>query len=167
MAVNKQTRAQITKQRRTRKLVIQFAEYLVGGGVWFWSGYILIILLDDMLGLFMANLIGNTVGITLNFLIQRYWVFRTKRAGKIAFTAGRYVAYTLVNAFLLNFLILYTLREYLGLGPEIGQFVASAFFTFWNYFWYKVWVFPEPNHPHRQHTRPRIRKVPRHLTTRH
>lgn len=163
----KKKRSSKAQAKRTRKLIVQFIEYLVGGGVWFWSGYILIVLLDDLIGLFAANLIGNAVGITLNFLIQRFWVFRTKRPGKIAFTAGRYVVYTMINAFVLNFLMLYALREYAGLKPEIGQFIASGFFTFWNYFWYKVWVFPEADHPHRQHTKPRIRKIPRHLTTRH
>lgn len=95
--------------KRTRRLIIQLLEYMIGGGVWFWSGYILIVLLDDHLGLFAANAIGNAVGITLNFLIQRYWTFRTKRSGTIVLSAGRYVVYTLLNAFLLNYLILFGL----------------------------------------------------------
>jgi putative flippase GtrA len=151
--------------KRTKHLIVQFAEYMISGGVWFWSGYILIVLLDDYIGLFLANLIGNAVGITLNFLLQRYWVFRTKGQEKIAFTAGRYIVYTLLNAFLLNYLILYALQEYLGLKPEIGQFIASGFFTFWNYFWYKAWVFPQQDHPVKE--KPRLRKIHRHLTTKH
>ncbi len=161
--MKKQTKAE---KQRIKRLIVQFAEYMVGGGVWFWSGYILIVTLDDHIGLFAANLIGNAVGITLNFLIQKYWAFRTKRAEKIAFTAGRYVVYTALNAFLLNYLILYGLREYFGLKPEIGQFIASGFFTIWNYFWYKAWVFKAPDHPTRAHARPRVRKVHKHLTTR-
>lgn len=148
-----------------RKRAIQFVEYLVGGGVWFWSGYILIVLLDNHIGLFWANVVGNSVGITLNFLVQRFWVFRTKRPGKIAFTAGRYVVYTALNAFLLNYLILYALKEWFGIGTEISQFIASGFFTFWNYFWYKVWVFPEPEHPTRKHAKPKIRKIHKHITS--
>lgn len=158
----KQTKSE---QRRIRRLLRQFVEYMISGGVWFWSGYILIVLLDDIIGLFAANLIGNGVGIALNFILQRYWVFRTNKPGNITLTAKRYVAYTLLNAFLLNFLILYGLREYLGLKPEIGQFIASGFFTFWNYFWYKVWVFPEVEHPAKQ--RPRVRKLPKHITSRY
>lgn len=160
--MKKQTKAQ---KKRTRKLLIQFAEYMVGGGVWFWSGYVLIVLLDDHIGLFAANLIGNGVGITLNFIIQRFIAFRTKKPANIALAAWRYVIYTALNAFLLNYFILYALREYAGLKPEIGQFIASGFFTVWNYIWYKVWVFPEQEHPAKQ--RPRVRKVHKHLTTRH
>ncbi len=154
-------------KKRTRHLLIQFAEYMISGGVWFWSGYVLIVLLDNHIGLFAANFVGNAVGITLNFLLQRYWVFRTKRSEKIAFTAGRYVVYTLLNAFLLNFFILYGLQEYLGLKPEIGQFIASGFFTFWNYFWYKKWVFPEGSQHHEKLVRPKLRHAHTHLTSAH
>ena len=155
------------KRKRRQKLAIQFIEYLVSGGVWFWSGYIIIVGLDDYIGLFWANLIGNAVGITLNFLLQRYWVFRTKKPGKIAFTAGRYIIYTLLNAFLLNYLILYGLRELFGIGPEIGQFIASAFFTVWNYFWYKVWVFPEGSKHHHKIVKPKVRRAHHHVTSSH
>lgn len=153
--------------QRTRHLIIQFIEYMISGGVWFWSGYVLIVLLDDRIGLFWANLIGNAVGITLNFLLQRYWVFRTKGKEKIAFTAGRYIIYTLLNAFLLNYLILYALKEWLGLDPAIGQFIASAFFTVWNYFWYKFWVFPTGSQHHDKIVKPRLKKAPKHLTSAH
>lgn len=123
-----------------RKEIIRFGEYMVGGGVWFWSGYILIVTLDNHIGLFLANLIGNAVGLTLNFILERYWVFKTRRPSKLAIASARYIVYTAVNAFLLNYLILKTLKQN-GIEPEIGQFIAAAFFTFWNYFWYKVYVF--------------------------
>lgn len=147
------------------KLVRQFAEYLVGGGLWFWSGYTIIVLLDDHIGLGWANAIGQTVGISLNFLVQKYWVFRTQNSEKITFTAGRYVVYTLLNAFALNYLILWAFEKYFAIGPEISQFIASGFFTIWNYVWYKYWVFPEPEHPTRQHAKPRAKKIPRHITS--
>ena len=140
-----------TKQNsnsKTKKLLIQFAQYMVTGGVWFWSGYIIIITLDNHIGLFWANLIGNAVGISLNFLLERYWVFKTKKQAKLGIMAGRYVIYTALNAFLLNYLILYVLQRN-GIMPEIGQFIASGFFTIWNYFWYKKWVFKDLPKPRR------------------
>lgn len=129
-----------TSNSRMQKSLVQIAEYMFSGGVWFWSGYILIVLLDDHIGLFLANFIGNAVGISLNFLLERYWVFRTNRPAKLGVIAGRYLFYTALNAFLLNYLILYLLNLR-GIKPEIGQFIASGFFTIWNYYWYKVWVF--------------------------
>ena len=140
-----------TKQNsnsKTKKLLIQFAQYMVTGGVWFWSGYIIIITLDNHIGLFWANLIGNAVGISLNFLLERYWVFKTKKQAKLGIMAGRYVIYTALNAFLFNYLILYVLQRN-GIMPEIGQFIASGFFTIWNYFWYKKWVFKDQPKPRR------------------
>ncbi len=136
-------------KKKTRKFVVQFTQYMITGGVWFWSGYALIVLLDNHIGLFAANFIGNAVGISLNFILERYWVFKTKQPAKLAVMAKRYLLYTALNAFLLNYAILYGLREYAGLQPEIGQFIASGFFTVWNYYWYKVWVFKGQEKPRR------------------
>lgn len=127
-------------KKRHQKEITRFAEYMVGGGIWFWSGYVLIVTLDDHIGLFWANFIGNAVGITLNFLISRYWVFKTRRQTKLGIATFRYIVYTALNAFALNYLILLGLKN-VGIDPAIGQFIASAFFTVWNYFWYKTWVF--------------------------
>lgn len=140
-------------KKRTKKFqkneVRRFTEYFISGGVWFWSGYILIVTLDgpliaqygDEKGLFFANFIGNAVGITLNFILERYWVFKTSRPAKLGIATTRYIIYTALNAFLLNYAILYSLKVIFGLDPALGQFIASGFFTIWNYFWYKAWVF--------------------------
>lgn len=162
-------------RQKTRRMIIQFIEYLVGGGVWFWSGYVIIVFTSDYWqpfgnpakDIFIGNLLGNAVGITLNYLIQYYWVFRTKRPKTIAFTAKRYIVYTVLNAFILNYLLLYYMKEWFGIDPKISQFIASGFFTVWNYIWYKIWVFPEPEHPTRVYAKPRARKVVRHVTSQH
>jgi putative flippase GtrA len=120
------------------------------GGVWFWSGYVIIVTLDDHIGLFWANVIGNAVGITLNYLLSRYWVFKTKKTSKSGDKAWRYIVYTALNAFLLNFLILFGLENGLGIDPAIGQFIASGFFTVWNFVWYKLWVFKDQPTPPRK-----------------
>ena len=134
-------------KKKSRREVTRIVEYMISGGVWFWSGYILIVLLDNHIGLFWANFIGNAVGITLNFLLQRYWVFNNPSLAKHRINVtGRYVIYTALNAFLLNYLILYALKKWFGIDPKISQFIASGFFTIWNYFWYKFWVFPEKKH---------------------
>lgn len=133
---------------RQKKEFRRFTEYMVSGGVWFWSGYLIIIALDDVIPLFYANFIGNFVGITLNFVLERYWVFKTKRPANLTIATKRYVIYTVINAFLLNYLILQGLRD-VGIEPEIGQFIASGFFVFWNYFWYKAWVFKGQERPKR------------------
>lgn len=136
-------------KKKTKKLVIQAVEYLVAGGAWFWSGYIIIVILDDVIPLFWANLIGNAVGITINFLLNKFWVFKTKKKkSDLLTTTWKYVIYTALNAFLLNYLILQGLRN-IGIEPEIGQFIAAGFFTVWNFVWYKAWVFKGQEKPKR------------------
>ncbi len=127
-------------KKKTKSLITQIVEYFITGGVWFWTGYILIITLDDVIGLFWANFIGNAVGITLNFILSRYWVFSENKDKNLASTTWKYVIYTALNAFLLNYLILLGLKN-IGIEPAIGQFIAAGFFTVWNYVWYKLWVF--------------------------
>ncbi len=126
--------------KKNRKELTRFGEYMVGGGVWFWSGYIIIVFLNGRMPLFWVNFIGNAVGITLNFIIERYWVFKTNRPTTLTVATRRYIIYTALNAFLLNYLILAGLKQ-VGIEPKFGQFIAAGFFTVWNYIWYKAWVF--------------------------
>lgn len=127
-------------RKKHKKEAKRIVEYFISGGVWFWSGYFIIIFSYEHIGLFAANLLGNGVGITLNFFLERYWVFKNKRPSTLFVATQRYIIYTALNAFLLNYLILLGFSR-LGIGPEIGQFGAAGFFTVWNYLWYKAWVF--------------------------
>lgn len=128
--------------RKQHKELTRIAGYMVGGGVWFWTGYIIIVFLNGRIPLFWANFIGNAVGITLNFIIERYWAFKTNRPATIGVTTRRYIIYTVLNAFLLNYLILKGLKQ-IGIEPKYGQFIAAGFFSVWNYLWYKAWVFKD------------------------
>ena len=143
---------------KNRKLIVQIIEYLVSGGAYFWSGYALFAYLWSGLhwSLWWASITSNVFGWTINFLLQRYWVFKNPQLKKhLGQVTTRYIIITLVD-FGLNYLILYTLKR-VGITPYIGQFVAAGFFTFWNYAWYRWWVFPQrlpsPRHPARKHIR--------------
>jgi putative flippase GtrA len=132
------------KSKRRHKLIIQFVEYMISGGAYFWTGYLIFFAADKGLhwNLWWAKLASNVVGWTVNYLLQRYWVFRNPNLkGHLAETSGRYIFITLVN-FLLDYLIVAGLKS-AGLTPYLGQFVSSGFFTVWNYLWYRFWVFPE------------------------
>ncbi|HSX45330.1 MAG TPA: GtrA family protein [Candidatus Saccharimonadales bacterium] len=128
-------------KRKQQKELTRFGEYMVGGGLWFWSGYAIIVYLNGRMPLFWVNFIGNAVGITLNFLVERYWAFKVKRQSTLLIATWRYIIYTVLNAFLLNYLILAVLIKQFNIQPKIGQFIAAGFFTIWNYIWYKLWVF--------------------------
>lgn len=120
------------------------AQYLVSGGAFFWSGYFTFFAIDKGLGLHLwwATSLSYIVGWTINFLLQRYWVFDNPELAKHqTAVTGRYMAISLVNL-AINYGIIWMLKN-VGITPYIGQFVSAGFFTIWNYFWYKHWVFPE------------------------
>jgi putative flippase GtrA len=66
--------------------------------------------------------------------------FREERAGhKKHVVAGKFTALSLVNLGI-DYLIVWLLKL-AGVSPFIGLIIASQFFTFWKWFWYKKWVF--------------------------
>jgi len=144
----KQAKKSVLSKLKSKIDLQSIIGYLLGGGVWFWTGYVLIVALDGPLGeifgestgLFIANFIGNTVGFSLNFVILRYYAFKSKHPASLGVATTRYIVYTVLNVYGLNYLILLGLKK-VGIEPEIGQFIASGFFTFWNYLWYKMYVF--------------------------
>lgn len=146
----------MAKKKPVKKKIVwrQFVEYLISGGVYFWSGYLAFFLLDKGLhaDLFWAKTGANVIGWTINYLLQRFWVFRNpalaKHRTEVTF---RYAVITLVD-FLLDYLIVAGLKQ-AGLTPYLGQFVSAGFFTFWNYLWYRLWVFTN-----RVHRKPRKKR---------
>lgn len=131
-----------TKETLNHRL-IQFVEYMIAGGAYFWVGYAAFFVFYSVFGwnLFASTMLSNLIGWTINFLLQRYWVFKNPKAkGHMGETTGRYIFITLIN-FGLNYLIIWGLQQ-VGISPYIGQFISSGFFTVWNYIWYKYWVFP-------------------------
>lgn len=112
--------------------------YIAGGGAYFWSAWLIITFTTGIIGLFWANLIGNIVGITLNYLAQRFWAF----PGKNIFNSGwKFLLLTVVNL-LISYLILRFLTS-IGIPLWLAQFFSAGFFTVWNYAWYKLWVFKD------------------------
>lgn len=130
-----------------KKLWIQFLEYVVAGGAWFWSGYFIIVFMTPIIGLWWANIIGNTVGLTINFILERNWVFTGSKKRNLTNLSSKYLIFTVIN-FLLNYLILRSLQN-LGIKVAIGQFIAAAFFTLWNYLWYRFYIFKGTKHHRR------------------
>src|SRR3989344_4535484 len=131
-------------KKHQRREITRFAEYMVSGGAYFWTGYFILNYLYYGLhwSLWWATMLSNVIGWTVNYMLQRFWVFNSKtlKDHKTQVTS-RYIVITLVD-FILNYFILYGLKL-VGITPAIGQFISSAFFTVWNYIWYKFWVFPE------------------------
>lgn len=131
-------------KKKQKREVKRITEYMISGGAYFWSGYLMFFVLDQVVGLnlWWAKLLANITGWLVNYGLQRYWVFNNPKLAKHQTeVTGRYAVITLVD-FVLDYAIVASLQA-LGLTPYLGQFVSSGFFTFWNYLWYKYWVFPQ------------------------
>lgn len=132
---------------------MQFTEYMVSGGAFFWAGYAVFFIADRGFhwDLWWAKLTANICGWLVNYLLQRYWVFNNKQLAKHQNeVTERYLFITAVN-FLLDYIIVGTLKS-AGITPYLGQFASAGFFTVWNYLWYRFWVFPEHTHRHKRHS---------------
>lgn len=132
------------KRTNNKRELIRIAEYMVSGGAYFWSGYAMFFFADRVFGwnLWWAKLASNLFGWTINYLLQRYWVFNNPKlnTNKTAVT-GRYLVITAVD-FVLDYFIIKGLKS-IGITPYIGAFISSGLFTVWNYLWYRFWVFPD------------------------
>lgn len=134
--------AETRKRNHLKRELVRIGEYMVSGGLYFWSGYLVFFICDSLLGwsLWWAKLSANVVGWVVNFMLQRFWVFNDPKLNKQKTdVTARYAVITLVN-FMLDYLIVAGLKS-IGITPYIGQFISAAFFTVWNYLWYKRWVF--------------------------
>lgn len=126
----------------TKRTVIQFLEYMVGGTVYFWSGYLVFALCYSGFhwNWLYAKLAADVIGWTLNYIVQRYWAFNNKSLkGHEGRTVGKYSLLSVCNL-ALDYAIIWGLQQ-IGISPYIGFFISAGFFTVWNYLWYRFWVF--------------------------
>ena len=124
--------------------LVQFAKYMVGGSIYFWSGYAIFAICYSGLhySWLPSKIAADIVGWTLNYLVQRYWslVPKAKHLREIEYI-GRYIFIETIG-FVIDYAIIGGLNH-IGISPYIGFFISSGFFTVWSYCWYKYWVFPE------------------------
>ena len=119
---------------------MQFIAYNIGGFLYFWSAWSIITFGEKYIGLWWANIAGNGVGIILNYIVQRYFAFGSKKSSN-AHSGWRFVVLTGVNL-IISYYILKGLTS-AGIPLWAAQFVSAAFFMGWNWLWYKFWVFKD------------------------
>lgn len=147
-------------KRKPKGEVTRIVEYMISGGAYFWSGYLIFFAIDKGLqaDFFWAKSVATIGGWSINYVLQRYWVFNNPQLARHKLeVTKRYTIITLVS-FVLDYLIVFGLKS-AGMTPYIGQFVSAGFFTFWNYLWYKYWVFPEKYKVPKPSPRPKHHRV--------
>jgi putative flippase GtrA len=120
----------------------RFIKYLAGGSLYFWVGYAIFAIAYSGLhwGWLPAKILADTIGWSINYLVQRFWTFADHVHLREMQHAGRYVFIESIG-FVIDYLIIYGLKQ-IGISPYIGFFISSGFFTVWSWIWYKYWVFP-------------------------
>ncbi len=140
--------------QKTKKEFKRIAEYMVSGGAQFWSGYLAFAIFDLIFRIpFWPNrVLSYGIGVIVNFYLQRFWVFGKQKLSKkqIHTSAEKYYTLMFTN-FLLDLAIVGGLYELAGVSPYIGQFVSAGFFTVYNYFLFKFWVFRSKKRETKQH----------------
>jgi putative flippase GtrA len=127
---------------RKHPLLVQFVEYMIGGGVFFWTGYGTFALFYSgfRYDWLIAKMIGDAVGFSANYVIQRYWAFADPRLASMGGEVKqRYIVLSLID-FAIDYAMVATLKHN-GVSPYFGFWVSATFFTGWNYFFYRFWVF--------------------------
>jgi putative flippase GtrA len=93
-----------------------------------------------------AKIIAYLFGLTVNFILERFWVFGdTHRRKQLSKVTLHYILLAIINLGI-DTLIVWSLDR-IGINPYIGQFVSAGFFTVWNYIWYKLWIFAKGSTP--------------------
>src|SRR4051812_20436618 len=118
MAQKRQARRKPVNDHWLRRRTVQAIEYQISGDVYFFFGYTMFALLWSVLGwpLFWAKITANFFGWSINYSLQRYWVFgRGVRPTKHVRVTRRYMLITLID-FGLDYLIVAGLRR-IGISP--------------------------------------------------
>ncbi len=119
-----------------------FARYLVVGILSFGIDYGFLLCFYHLfhLPLSVATTIGFLVGLTSNFLSNKYWSFNAPRSPHHSLRqAAWYGALVLANLLFTNLLVVGMASH--GIGPEISKPVVTVLITIWNYFLYKKVIF--------------------------
>lgn len=133
------------KRKPSKKSIVQFAWYNLGGVAFFIIGYLVFAVLYGIFSWrwWIAKIVADIIGWLANYIIQRYLAFRED--SKHHKNTTLFARFSIVS--LLNVPIDYAIvggLKLIGVSPFIGLWLSSIFFTAWKFIWYKLWVFSAP-----------------------
>jgi len=120
--------------QKTENTYIQFFRYFFVGGFAFVVDFALLYILTDKLKMFylFSATIAFIVGIIVNFILSKLWIFQKKALVNKYLEFGIFGAVGIVGLGLNN-LIMWFLTSKLGLYYLLSKLVATAIVYIWNF----------------------------------
>jgi putative flippase GtrA len=127
-------------------LVLQFARYLVVGGVAFVVDFLLLVLLAKLLGLnyLLAGVVGFIGGLIVNYRLSVWWVFQNHTLQDKRVEFGLFALIGVIGLGL-NEIILYLGTGVIGLDVSLSKLISVALVLFWNFGARRATLFRAPS----------------------
>lgn len=119
-----------------KQRLIEFVQFAIVGAIGTLADIVVYSLLHNS-NLAIATAIGFLTGLTVNYLLNSTFVFKT---GRSTTGYGKYFTIS-VGGFLLTELIVHLLYDGADLSRLMAKLAAVVVVFFWNYGWSKYWVF--------------------------
>lgn len=122
------------------KSIGQFVRYLVVGFSTFFLEYFLFFMLFRVIGL--DDLIANSISITIvfwfNFLMNRFWSFKSKER-----LLKQVLQYAVLFVFNITFsnVFMYVMSDFVGISPLISKVLVMGLIVMWNFVLYKKVIY--------------------------
>lgn len=129
---------------------IEFLKLQAAGNILFWGTYLGNAYFDQIWGWasWQSLAVASILAHVAFFVVDKNWVFSDKTGQrKTSNEVVRFIIFMGFNYFL-NIGIILGLERFAGVSPYVGQFISAFFFTFWQWFGLKFWVFRHVRHAH-------------------
>lgn len=109
--------------------------FLSAGGLGVLLYYLILYVLTDVMGIkyIISAVIASVANFSLNFVLQKFWTFKSKNTKDIYSQISKYAIMT-IAIFIINLLLLYVLVEYVHFWYLFAQLLITILLTVMSYF---------------------------------
>lgn len=132
-----------TRESFTRIIKVDFIRFCIVGGIGFAINLVLLILLNNILGIeiFIAQLISAEIALFSNFILHNHWTYKNKNVKKTTKTLFIQFHASSWPAILGSTLLVTSAHKFLHLDNLEALILTAIVTLFWNFAWSKfvIW----------------------------